>query len=66
MGIEFNSNLDKVFSVWIEKLFLMSDINYDKSESITINKGLYGYTNIFYDKIKNVFLQMKEDNLKFI
>jgi len=50
MGFEFDSNLNKVFSVWIEKLFLISDINYDKSEPITINKGLYGYTNIFYDK----------------
>ena len=50
MGIEFDSDLGKVYSVSTDKLFLVSDINYEKSEPIIVNKGQYGYTNIFYDK----------------
>ena len=50
MGIEFDSDLGKVYSVSTDKLFLVSDLNYEKSEPITINKSSYGYTNIFYDK----------------
>ena len=67
MGIEFDSDLGKVYSVSTDKLFLVSDLNYEKSEPITVNKGSYGYTNIFYDKDnKRCFLTNEEDKLKFI
>ena len=47
MGIEFDSELGKVYSVSTDKLFLVNDINYEKSAPIIVNKGQYEYTNIF-------------------